>query len=127
MKRLFATTVSNSAFSLAMFVLRAGMGALMIPHGIDKIKNFNKYLAVFGDPIHIGTKPTLYLDIFAELICSILIILGFLTRFATIPLLIAMSVALFISHHGDLFGQGEKAALYLVGFLTILITGPGRF
>jgi putative oxidoreductase len=38
-----------------------------------------------------------------------------------------MSVALFMSHHGDIFGDGQEAALYLGGFIAILFTGPGRF
>lgn len=50
-----------------------------------------------------------------------------MTRLATIPLIIAMSVALFFSHHGDIFGKGEHPALYLLGFIVLLISGPGKF
>lgn len=37
-----------------------------------------------------------------------------------------MSVALFHAHHGQLFGAGEKAALFLTGFTVLLFMGPGK-
>jgi putative oxidoreductase len=29
-------------------------------------------------------------------------------------------------NNGDVFGKGEAAALYLLGFVAILLAGPGR-
>jgi putative oxidoreductase len=52
--------------------------------------------------------------------------LGLFTRLACIPLIIAMAVALFYAHKGDFFGAGEKATLYLFGYLALLFTGPGK-
>ena len=49
-----------------------------------------------------------------------------MTRLAAIPLIIAMSVAVFFSHHGRIFGDGEHAALYLAGYMALLFTGPGK-
>jgi putative oxidoreductase len=37
-----------------------------------------------------------------------------------------MLVALFKAHNLDFMGDGEMATLYLGGFLTILILGPGK-
>jgi len=51
---------------------------------------------------------------------------GLMTRLATIPLIIAMSVALFYSHNGEMFGEGEKAALFLAGYIALLFAGPGK-
>ena len=42
------------------------------------------------------------------------------------PLIIAMSVALFVAHKGQVFGDGETAALFLVGYLILLLAGPGK-
>jgi putative oxidoreductase len=127
MKKILSTAYSATSFSIGLFILRAGAGALMIPHGYDKLNKFNEYKVVFSDPFHIGTTASLSLSIFAEFFCAILIILGFLTRFACIPLMINMSVALFVAHHGDLFGVGEKAAIFLTAFTAILFTGPGNY
>jgi putative oxidoreductase len=37
-----------------------------------------------------------------------------------------MSVVLYKVTHLDFFGQGEKAALFLTGYLAILLIGPGK-
>ena len=64
--------------------------------------------------------------IFAEFFCGVFILLGLFTRLACIPLIISMSVALFYAHKGDFFGDGEKATLFLLGYLALLFTGPGK-
>jgi putative oxidoreductase len=38
-----------------------------------------------------------------------------------------MAVASFIAHGADDFGTKEKALLYLVSFVTIILVGPGKF
>ena len=43
-----------------------------------------------------------------------------------IPIVIAMFIALWKSHHFDFFGAGEKSALFLTGFIAILLLGPGK-
>jgi hypothetical protein len=83
----------------------------------------------FPDPLGIGRHLSLILAATAEIAGSVLLILGALTRFAAAVLAINMSVALFIVHHGDMTqaGGGEPAALYLFGYITVLIAGGGRF
>jgi putative oxidoreductase len=80
----------------------------------------------FADPFHIGSTTSLSLVVFAEFFCSAFIILGLFTRLACIPLIIAMSVALFIANKGAFFGVGEAAGLFLACFITLLFTGPGK-
>lgn len=127
MKKLFSTRTSESAFSFAMLVLRIGTGSLMmINHGLDKLMHFSQKSGGFADPFGIGPTATLSLVIFAEFFCSVFIILGLFTRLACIPLIVAMSFALFMAHSGDFFGKGELAGLFLVSFLTILFAGPGK-
>ena len=126
MKKLFSTKYSDRTITISLFLLRVAVGGLMIPHGYKKLMNFAAKSSTFSDPLHIGSPLTMSLVIFAEFFCAGLIVLGLLTRLATIPLIIAMSVALFISHNGQVFGEGEKAALFLAGYLVILLTGPGK-
>ena len=64
--------------------------------------------------------------VFAEFFCAILIVAGLMTRLASIPLIIVMGVALFKSHNGEIFGEGEKAALFFIGYMAILLGGPGK-
>ena len=127
MKKLFSTKVSDNAFSFGMLILRAGVGSLMlVQHGLDKLMHFAQKAPRFSDPFHIGSTTSLSLVVFAEFFCAAFIILGLFTRLAAIPLVIAMSVALFYRHKGLFFGEGESAGLFLVSFLAVLIMGPGK-
>lgn len=127
MKKLFTTGVSDNGLSLALFVLRVGAGLLiMIKHGFDKLTHFAHLAQRFADPFHIGSTTSLALVVFAEFFCAAFVILGLFTRLACIPLVIAMSVALFSAHKGDFFGRGEAAGLFLIIFFVLLITGPGK-
>jgi putative oxidoreductase len=120
---------SENGLSFGLFVIRVVTGfTLAFKHGIMKLQGFNDMLAKgFPDPFHIGMKASLGLTIFAELLCSVLVMLGLFTRFATLPLIIAMSVALFMAHHGQLLGDGELAGIYLAVFVALLFTGPGKY
>ncbi|MEO7924255.1 MAG: DoxX family protein [Chitinophagaceae bacterium] len=126
MKRLFSTKYSDRSISFSLLLLRLALGGLMIPHGYKKLMNFATKSASFTDPFHIGGPASMSLTIFAEFFCAIFIVLGLMTRLACIPLIVAMSVAVFISHQGEVFGDGEQAALYLAGFVALLFTGPGK-
>ncbi len=124
--KIASTKYSDTSFAIAILVLRLGLGILMIPHGFNKLQHFSEYAAKFSDPFHIGKTASLALVIFAEFFCSCLLIAGLFTRLAVIPLIITMAVAVFIAHHGEIFDDGEHGALYLVGYLVILIAGPGK-
>lgn len=127
MRKLFSTSVSDNALSFALLVLRFGAASLMlVKHGFDKLIHFAALAPRFADPFHIGSTTSLALVIFAEFFCSAFIIIGLFTRLACIPLVIAMSVALFSANKGDFFGKGEAAGLFLVVFVVLLFTGAGK-
>lgn len=109
------------------FFLRIALSAMMIPHGWQK---FNRVIAGdlgFADPFGIGEKPSLALTILAELVCPVLIILGFKTRLATIPVIITMVVAAFMVHRADPWSKKEFALLFAIGFTAILLLGAGKY
>jgi putative oxidoreductase len=127
MKKLFSTRVSENALAFALLLLRLGAGSLMmVKHGFDKLTHFSNLASRFSDPFHIGSTTSLALVIFAEFFCAAFVILGLFTRLACIPLVIAMSVALFSAHKGDFFGKGEAAGLFLIIFIVLLFAGPGK-
>lgn len=100
---------------------------MMMTHGWSKLVNFGSRLATFGDPLGLGPAVSLQLAIFAEFFCAILLAAGLFTRLSLIPLIITMAVAAFSVHAGDPFGEKEMALLYLTVFLTLLLTGPGKY
>jgi len=112
---------------LGLALLRILPSAMLLTHGIPK---FQKLLAgdfEFGDPIGIGPAPSLFLTVLAEFVCSILLIIGYKTRWAAVPPAIVMLVAGFIVHSADPFDVKEKAFLFLSFFLVIILLGPGRY
>ena len=126
MKKLFSTKYSDRSVSFALLLLRLSLGGLMIPHGYQKLMSLASKSSGFSDPFHIGGPASMSLTIFAEFFCAIFIVLGLMTRLACVPLITAMSVALFYAHHGEVFGDGEHAALYLLGYAALFFTGPGK-
>jgi putative oxidoreductase len=114
--------------NLGLAILRIGGAGLLLTHGIPKLQRlFAEGPIEFSDPIGIGAIPSLFLVVFAEFLCAILVLIGFKTRWASIPILINMLVAALIQHAGDPFGSKEKSLLFLVIFVTILFLGPGAY
>lgn len=127
MKRILSIKYSTSAFNFSMLFLRVVFGLLiLIKHGYDKLMNFSTLQFKFYNFFHLGTKTSLVLAIFAELFCSLFIVLGLFTRLAVIPLIITMLVAVFGFNAGKPLIDSEVALLYLTAFITLLFCGPGR-
>lgn len=126
MRKILSTKYTPGAFNFAMLVLRVALGVLMLSHGYHKLVHFNTMRESFMNFFGIGSTLSLTLDIFAEFFCAIFLILGLFTRLTVIPILIAMAVALFKAHHADIFGAGERAAIYMACSIAILCCGPGR-
>ena len=126
MKKLLSTGYTDWAFNIAMLVLRVGLGLMMLPHGYDKLVRFSSMKNKFINFLGMGSTVSLSLSLFAELFCAVFVIIGLFTRFTVLPLIIGMSVALFKAHNAAIFGDGERAALYLTGFIVILLVGPGK-
>lgn len=115
------------SLDLGLLILRVLSGAALLSHGYPKFEKVISGNMQFGDPLGIGQATSLHLSAFAEFICAILIILGLLTRLASIPLIINMAVASLIVHGSDDFATREMSLLYLGIFLTLFFTGPGKY
>jgi putative oxidoreductase len=126
MKKLFSIKYSDNGIALGTLVLRIALGGLVIPHGYEKLISFAARSSTFADPFHIGHPVSMALAIFAEFFCGVFILIGFFTRFACIPLIISMGAALFYVHKLDFFDSGEKATLFMLGYIALLFTGPGK-
>lgn len=110
-----------------ILILRVGTSLLMMTHGYPKLLKFLNGDHSFADPIGVGEELSLLLTIGAEFFCSIFLILGFLTRPVLIALLFTMLVVLFVIHGDDPFDKKEHALLFIIPYLTILLSGSGRF
>ena len=117
----------TSTYHIGLLILRLGFSGLMLTHGIPKLMNLVQGNMDFADPIGIGNNLSFILTVIAEAICPLLIIVGFKTRIAAIPVVITMAVGAFIVHAADPIETKEKALLYLFAFLVIVLTGAGKY
>ena len=128
--RLFAPPLGGFATDAAMLVLRLWLGlTMLLNHGLGKLTNFGDMSAKFLDLFGIGSTASLALAVFAEAFCSALLVIGLVTRFAALNLVATMLVAFTMAHQMKLTGErnGELAFIYLAGYVTLLIAGPGRY
>lgn len=113
--------------NLSKLLLRISVAIFMLSHGITKIINFNELINLFPNSIGLGSEFSIILVIFAEVFCSVLIFIGFITRLAAIPEIITMLVVSFLYNNSISFAEIELPLLYFLIFIIVLILGPGKY
>jgi len=113
---------------VGVLFLRVFVGlSMLLAHGWPKMMKFEALKEQFPDPFGLGSSLSLGLAIFAEVICSLLLIFGVFTRLAAIPPAITMFVAFFVIHAEDTFQKKELALMYLGIYIAIFVIGGGKF
>jgi len=113
-----------------ILVLRVSFGlTMLLAHGLPKLQKLTsgESEVKFYDFMGLGAEVSLTLAVFAELICSGLLTIGWFTRLSLIPLIFTMAIAFFSVHGSDPFKQKEMAFLYLIAFIALFLTGAGKF
>lgn len=128
MKKFFNSNFATAQVDVVLLIIRVGIGAMMLVHGFPKLQ----MLMAGGEiqfPGVMGLSPALSLGlaVFAEFLCSILLIIGLRTRLASVPLIITMLVAVFVVHANDPFANQELGLHYLLSYIVLLILGGGKF
>ncbi len=119
--------MKKNHINLALAILRIATSAMLLSHGIPKIERLFAETIEFPDPLGIGAPTSLTLAIIGEVIAPIFILTGFRTKLAAFLSMTGMLVAAFIHHADDPFGTKEKAMLYALIFLVIILAGPGKY
>lgn len=88
--------------------------------------NFSTLSETFPSVLGFGSYMSLMLAIFCEFCGSLFLIAGLLQRLMLIPMIISMGVA-FFDVHDALLPEGELALIYLIVFVILFVTGPGRY
>ena len=112
---------------IGLLLLRVGFSIGLMTHGYGKLLRVWDGNFKFGDPIGIGSTPSLVLAAFGEFIAPIFILIGWKTKLFSIFPAFTMLVAFLIAHDGDPFSKKEKSFLFLVAFIVIYLTGPGKY
>ncbi|WP_417366290.1 DoxX family protein [Flavobacterium beibuense] len=125
---IFDTTRDKRLYNFVLFLIRITIALFMLTHGLKKIDLLLSDEPVqFADPFGIGATASLMLVVFAEVVCSALLIVGLATRLAVLPLIITMVVAVFMIHGSDGFERQELGSIYLMVYVLLLITGSGKY
>ena len=109
---------------------RLAVGGLMIHNGLNKLADVQGFadnvISLIGLPYPIFFT---YCAAYIELIGSIFIILGLLTRLNAIALLATMGVAIFfhLKANGLKVTPLETASLYATLYTFFLVSGPGAW
>ncbi|MBX0334303.1 DoxX family protein [Pontibacter sp. HSC-14F20] len=128
MRKLLNVYQSANSIDVALLITRVSIATLMLGHGWPKLQMLLsggpvQFPALFG----LSATAVLILAVFAEVICSLLILIGLGTRLATLPLIITMLVAVFLVHSADPFAKQELGLLYLMPYIALLLAGSGRY
>jgi len=116
--------LSNYGYTL----FRVGIPALMLLHGTHKLEKLMAGGEIkFINFLRLGTETSLALAVLGEFFAPIFLIVGFKTRWASIPAIITMFVAAFVAHAGEPLGEREHSLLYMIAFIAIAMIGPGEY
>lgn len=107
-------------------ILRVGVAAMMLCHGWPKLLMLLQGQGgEWMNPLGIGSTLSLGLCVFAEFFCSLAVLLGFMTRLASLVLVINFWVIVFVYGEQSSLSQSELPLLYFLCFVTLLCTGGG--
>lgn len=121
------STKHSTATDLALLILRLAIGAWMLSKGLPKAGMLFSGNINFPSVLGMSSQLSLALTLFAQVVCSILIMAGIGTRFAAIVLAINMLVAVVVAHNGDPFVKAEPALHFLLIYVVLSLAGAGKF
>ena len=100
----------------------------MMIHGFSKLEMLLSDEKVeFYNFMGLGDELSLILAIIGELFAPLLLLFGLQTRMAALVAAITMAVAAFGAHAGDGLEDREHSLLYLGLFLSLALSGAGRW
>jgi len=115
---------------IAPLLARFAVGTLFLTSGWGKLHKLGEFVAYFGE---LGIPAPEFMGRLVaatELMGGALLLIGLLTRLATIPLIITMIVALLTALREKVTGLSElfslSEALYIVLLVWLALEGAGR-
>ena len=123
-----STASAGRIHDIGLLVLRLWAGGVMaLAHGIPKFGKLGDDPIQFADPLGLGPTLSLICTVLTELVGGLLIAFGFLTRAAVISLVFTFLVVVFIVKFDQGFKEMELGASFLIMYVVLLLTGPGRY
>ena len=124
---------SSSMDDLGKLILRLGLGALLLLHGLAKLDGGVDWLA--GMVSGYGLPSFVAYGVYAgEVIAPLLIILGIYTRIGGLIAVVNMLFVFGLVHMKDFFMLSksggwalELQGLFLIGSMAVLLLGAGKY
>lgn len=135
LKRIYFRFTGYSYTNLGRLFLRLFVGIMLMQFGIRQIAHFPQVFYRFPPVFGMSSETSLIVMICIEVICSLFIMLGFLTRFMIIPPFLAMIVAEYYLLHDymleatymiDWHQQGYLPIMFLGIYFFLMLVGPGK-
>ena len=133
---LFLRLTGYTYTNLGRLFMRLFVGIMLLQFGIRHLVTFDLLSDTFPAVFSMSSTTSLVLMIIIETVCSLLIMVGFLTRLSTIPPIIAMCCAEYYILHDmvpnlpvyglDSTDPGYLPIMFIGIYIWMLIAGPGK-
>lgn len=122
------TNIQDKSLNQALLFFRVSVALSMInTHGMKKILHFQETVAHIPDPFGMGGTVSTIIAILANIVCTIFVALGFLTRLNALFILGVTLSGLFLVHFSDPWPVKDVPLMYSLAFILIAWLGPGKF
>ncbi|MEM9157339.1 MAG: DoxX family protein [Cyanobacteria bacterium P01_F01_bin.33] len=127
---LGSNTSDSNLFQAFWLIARLAAGALMIHNGLDKLNDVQGFadnvVSFMGLPYPVFLT---YCAAYVEIVSSVFIMLGLLTRLNALALVLTMGVAIFFHLKGDGLQVTplETASLYATLYAFLMVNGAGKW
>ncbi|MDE6238059.1 MAG: DoxX family protein [Muribaculaceae bacterium] len=133
-KRLYIRTTGYSYTNMGRLFLRLFVGIMMLQFGLRQWADFDQALATFPEFLGIPSNVGLVLMMIVEIVCSIFIMFGFLTRLMCFFPMIAMTLAeIYLLSNADTSSYllswqqlGYLPVMFIGIYFFIILVGPGK-
>ncbi len=134
----FAANLLNRCFDAVNFfswfpplLARLTVGCVFVESGWGKLHHLDKVIGFFTDLGLVAPSFQAHLVAGTEFICGTLVLIGLCTRFASVPLIVVMVVAILTAKRDDLHGYSDLIGFaeycYIVLLIWLGIGGAGFF
>ena len=134
-KKIYIRTSGYSYTHMGRLFLRFFVGIMLLQFGVRQWMNFASVAPVFPEVLGMSSAFSLGLMIAIEIVCSLFIMVGCLTRLMVIPPFIAMICAEVFqlqymtsdeTYMLNWYNQGYLPMMFLGIYFFILMVGPGK-
>ena len=135
LKSLYFRTTGYSYTNLGRLFLRLFVGIMLMQFGVRQIARFYDMRYVFPSVLGMDSETSLIVMIRIEMISSLFIMCGFLTRLMILPPFMAMVIAEYHLLHDyvaeapyllDWQQQGYLPIMFLGIYFFLMLVGPGK-